>query len=108
MRPAIPRKDPRAGALTCRVDPLGEIFHPPRCPPSQSPLSESSGRPIKCEGIAVPTEQRRGAARRNLRRNHEPPPIGATGELLRELTLYPSRDHQPTGAPKGPKRRTPK
>jgi hypothetical protein len=26
----------------------------------------------------------------------------ATGELLRELTLEPSRDYQPTGAPKGP------
>ena len=28
----------------------------------------------------------------------------ATGELLRELTLDPSRDYQPTGAPKGPTR----
>jgi transposase InsO family protein len=28
----------------------------------------------------------------------------ATGELLRELTLDPSRDYQPTGAPKGPPR----
>jgi hypothetical protein len=27
----------------------------------------------------------------------------ATGELLRELTLNPTRDYQPTGAPKGPK-----
>ena len=27
----------------------------------------------------------------------------ATGELLRELTLDPTRDYQPTGAPKGPK-----
>jgi transposase InsO family protein len=27
-----------------------------------------------------------------------------TGELLRELTLDPSRDYQPTGAPKGPTR----
>ena len=26
----------------------------------------------------------------------------ATGELLRDLTLDPSRDYQPTGAPKGP------
>ncbi|UGB43860.1 IS481 family transposase [Nocardioides sp. cx-173] len=32
----------------------------------------------------------------------------ATGELLRELILDPSRDYQPTGAPKGPTRRTPK
>jgi transposase InsO family protein len=32
----------------------------------------------------------------------------ATGELLRELTLDPNRDYQPTGAPKGPTRRTPK
>jgi transposase InsO family protein len=32
----------------------------------------------------------------------------ATGELLRELTLDPSRDYQPTGAPKGPTRRPPK
>jgi transposase InsO family protein len=30
----------------------------------------------------------------------------ATGELLRELTLDPSRDYQPTGAPKGPTRPT--
>lgn len=30
-----------------------------------------------------------------------------TGELLRELTLDPSRDYQPTGQPPGPKRRTP-
>jgi hypothetical protein len=29
----------------------------------------------------------------------------ATGELLRELTLNPSNDYQPTGAPKGPKRK---
>jgi hypothetical protein len=27
-----------------------------------------------------------------------------TGELLRELTLDPTRDYQPTGAPKGPTR----
>jgi hypothetical protein len=26
----------------------------------------------------------------------------ATGELLRDPTLEPSRDYQPTGAPKGP------
>jgi len=32
----------------------------------------------------------------------------ATGELLRELILDPTRDYQPTGAPKGPTRRTPK
>ena len=32
----------------------------------------------------------------------------ATGELLRDLILDPSRDYQPTGAPKGPTRRTPK
>jgi transposase InsO family protein len=31
----------------------------------------------------------------------------ATGELLRELTLDPARDYQPTGQPPGPKRRTP-
>ncbi len=29
----------------------------------------------------------------------------ATGELLRELTLNPTKDYQPTGAPKGPKRK---
>ncbi len=32
----------------------------------------------------------------------------ATDELLRELTLDPNRDYQPTGAPKGPTRQTPK
>jgi transposase InsO family protein len=32
----------------------------------------------------------------------------ATGELLRDLILDPSRDYQPTGAPKGPTRRNPK
>ena len=32
----------------------------------------------------------------------------ATGELIRELILDPSRDYQPTGKPKGPTRRTPK
>ena len=32
----------------------------------------------------------------------------ATGELLRDLTLDPTRDYQPTGAPKGPTRRPPK
>jgi transposase len=32
----------------------------------------------------------------------------ATGELLRELILDPSRDYQPTGAPKGPTRKPPK
>ena len=31
----------------------------------------------------------------------------ATGELLRELILDPSRDYQPTGAPKGPKEKEP-
>jgi transposase InsO family protein len=31
----------------------------------------------------------------------------ATGEQLRELTLDPTRDYQPTGAPKGPTRRHP-
>ena len=31
-----------------------------------------------------------------------------TGELLRELTLNPHIDYQPTGAPKGPTRRPPK
>jgi hypothetical protein len=31
----------------------------------------------------------------------------ATGELLRDLTLDPSKDYQPTGAPKGPTRKTP-
>lgn len=30
----------------------------------------------------------------------------ATGELIRELTIDPTRDYQPTGAPKGPKRTT--
>ncbi len=32
----------------------------------------------------------------------------ATGELLRELTLDPNRDYQPTAAPKGPTRKPPK
>jgi transposase InsO family protein len=32
----------------------------------------------------------------------------ATGELLRELILNPTRDYQPTGAPKGPTRRKPR
>jgi transposase InsO family protein len=31
-----------------------------------------------------------------------------TGELLRDLTLDPRRDYQPTGAPKGPTRPTPR
>ena len=31
----------------------------------------------------------------------------ATGELLRALTLDPSRDYQPTGRPPGPQRKTP-
>jgi hypothetical protein len=31
----------------------------------------------------------------------------ATGELLRHLTLDPTRDYQPTGKPRGPKRRSP-
>ena len=31
----------------------------------------------------------------------------ATGELLRELTIDPSRDYQPTGRPPGPQRRRP-
>jgi hypothetical protein len=30
-----------------------------------------------------------------------------TGELLRELTLDPSRNYQPTGRPPGPKPKTP-
>jgi transposase InsO family protein len=32
----------------------------------------------------------------------------ATGELLRELTLDPTRDYQPTGRPPGPKNQTPR
>ncbi|MDX6295933.1 MAG: hypothetical protein QOH50_5176 [Kribbellaceae bacterium] len=32
----------------------------------------------------------------------------ATGELLRELVLDPTRDYQPTGAPKGPTRKKPR
>jgi hypothetical protein len=32
----------------------------------------------------------------------------AIGELLRELTLDPARDHQPTGQPPGLKRKTPR
>jgi transposase InsO family protein len=32
----------------------------------------------------------------------------ATGELLRDLTLDPSRSHQPAGRPTGPTRRTPR
>jgi hypothetical protein len=31
----------------------------------------------------------------------------ATGELLRELILDPTKDYQPTGAPKGPTRPRP-
>ncbi|ORB11548.1 IS481 family transposase, partial [Mycolicibacterium moriokaense] len=31
----------------------------------------------------------------------------ATGEVLRDFTLDPTRDYQPTGAPKGPKRKKP-
>jgi len=31
----------------------------------------------------------------------------ATGELLRELTLDPARNYQPTGKPRRPKRKTP-
>jgi transposase InsO family protein len=32
----------------------------------------------------------------------------ATGEILRELVLDPTRDYQPTGAPKGPTRKKPR
>ena len=32
----------------------------------------------------------------------------ATGELLRDLVLDPTRDYQPTGAPKGPTSKPPK
>ena len=32
----------------------------------------------------------------------------ATGELLRELTLDPSRDYQATGRPPGPQPKTPR
>ena len=32
----------------------------------------------------------------------------ATGELLRELTLDPTRDYQPTGRPPGPRKQTPR
>jgi hypothetical protein len=31
----------------------------------------------------------------------------ATGELLRDLTIDPSRDYQPTGRPPGPRRKRP-
>jgi hypothetical protein len=32
----------------------------------------------------------------------------ATGELLRELTLDPTRDYQPTGRPPGPAKKQPR
>jgi hypothetical protein len=32
----------------------------------------------------------------------------ATGELLRDLTLDPTRNYQPTGQPPGPKSKTPR
>jgi hypothetical protein len=32
----------------------------------------------------------------------------ATGELLRQLTLDPTRDYQPTGRPPGPPKGTPR
>ncbi|MBM7822129.1 hypothetical protein [Kocuria palustris] len=32
----------------------------------------------------------------------------ATGEILRELTLNPNRDYQPTGKPYGPQRHRPR
>jgi hypothetical protein len=32
----------------------------------------------------------------------------ATGELLRELTLDPTRDYRPTGRPPGPKPKRPR
>ncbi len=32
----------------------------------------------------------------------------ATGELLRDFTLDPTRNYQPTGAPKGPTRKKPR
>jgi hypothetical protein len=31
----------------------------------------------------------------------------ATGELVRDLTIDPARNYQPTGRPPGPKKRTP-
>jgi hypothetical protein len=31
----------------------------------------------------------------------------ATGDFLRELTLDPNRDYQPTGPPRGPSRKPP-
>ena len=32
----------------------------------------------------------------------------ATGELIRELTIDPGRDYQPTGRPPGPKPKRPR
>jgi hypothetical protein len=32
----------------------------------------------------------------------------ATGEVLRDFTLDPTRNYQPTAAPKGPKRKKPR
>jgi hypothetical protein len=32
----------------------------------------------------------------------------ATGELIRELTINPARDHQPPGRPPGPQPKTPR
>jgi hypothetical protein len=32
----------------------------------------------------------------------------ATGELIRELTVDPDRDYQPTGKPRSPQRKTPR
>ena len=40
--------------------------------------------------------------------SRERSPTTATGEVLRDFTLDPTRDYQPTGAPKGPKRKKPR
>jgi hypothetical protein len=41
-----------------------------------------------------------------VHRNHHITVISAvTGEVLRDFTLDPTTDYQPTGAPKGPKRK---
>ena len=129
--PRRPLQDPRRHRVRDRR--LGRLVQPPtpaRLPRHGSPQSSTSRTTTLpstasrnpyaggTEAVTLRPATRRPPAphrhRTNPRRNLRPAPRpdldiavvdATTGEILRELALDPTRDYQPTGAPKGPTRK---
>lgn len=69
-----------------------------------SPLISSKGVGGKLRHIGVGRTHARAPVVLLIQDLHVRIVHAATGELLRELVIDPSRDYQPTGSPKGPSR----